>query len=314
MKYIRLSVNTTSEFSHLVADKLFSLGSLGIAISDANDLKDVIEGKKYWDYIEESAFNYAPYAIVTGFFDEGTDMANILEQINNLKGNEYFDTGSLEISYALEDSTKYEDVWKQYYKPIEIGRVTIVPKWIPFSTQSTIPVILDPGSAFGTGGHETTALCVELLQQVPNLKKLHALDMGCGSGILGITALNLGAKSVDFVDVDPIATKASFENASLNKVEKKGRYMTGSFENADLDLKPPYHLILANLTAEWLIKFYPCATRLLDKSGHMVISGILDSKTKDVLEYYNKSFSVVEQKSINGWSGFLLQSNKNNEQ
>jgi len=306
MKYIRLNINTTSEFSHLVADKLFTLGTLGVSISDANDLKEVIEGNKYWDYIEESAFSYPDYAVVTGFFNDDIKIDKVIEGINSLKDNKYFDTGNLETSYALEDSADYEDVWKKYYKPIEIGKVTIVPKWIPFSTKNTIPVVLDPGSAFGTGGHETTALCVDLLQKVPNLDKATVLDMGCGSGILGITALNLNAKSVDFVDVDPIATNASYENATLNKVEKKGRYITGSFSDSNLDLTPPYNLILANLTAEWLIKFYPYVKNLITKNGHMVISGILKEKAPEVLSHYKNHFKVVEAKENNGWSGFFL--------
>jgi len=309
MKYIRLSIITTSEFSHIVADRLFDFGSLGTLILDPNDLKEVIEQKKYWDYIDPSAVSADPHTIVTGFFDEDTNMTKIVKAMDALKDNAYFDTGSLKVSYATEDSSDYENAWKQYYKPIEIGDITIVPKWIPFDTPNTTSVLLDPGAAFGTGSHETTALCVELLQVVPHIQGKKVLDMGCGSGVLGITALRLGAKSAAMVDIDPIATKAAHDNASLNGVDKKAEFITAGFGDAGAHLKPLYDIILANLTADMLIGFYPEVDALLGKNSYMVISGILFDRLDEVMAYYGKIFTAVKQKTQNNWCGLLLKKN-----
>jgi len=306
LKYIRLSIVTTSEFSPIVADRLFTLGSLGVAIADPNDLKEVIDKKKYWDYIDESAYSFDPHTVVTGFFEADVKMEPILNAINELKDNEYFEVGSLETSYRLEDSAEYEDAWKQYYNPIEIGAVTIIPKWVPFDTSKTIPVILDPGTAFGTGSHETTSLCIELLQSVSDIAYKTVLDMGCGSGILGIAALKLGAKKAAFVDIDPIATKSALDNSSLNYVQDKGVYVTVGFNSVGKQLGEVYDVILANLTADMLIDFYPHVKKLLKKGGCMIVSGIISSRLQEVVDLYSKSFGILESRVKNDWCGLLL--------
>ncbi|MCL2796780.1 MAG: 50S ribosomal protein L11 methyltransferase [Firmicutes bacterium] len=377
MKYAFLSVITTTEFSDIVAQKLFEAGSAGVSIKDRRDLLDLIRTGKNWDYIDESAFadlrceagwrnsdvgrGLAPAekqveestagasprptvsrdapVIVTGFFGEADDLYAILKDISALKNDPYFKTGSLEISTGIEDSEIWENVWKQYYQPIPFNRITIVPVWLKetcrgdglidksFCEQkdsdtiyqlvdesvpptSFIPVYLDPGLAFGTGMHETTAMCIELIEELTasgNFSGISVADVGCGSGILGICALKLGASTCSFLDIDSIAVCAAQENAAHNAITDAAEFVTGDFSAAK-SLRPD--LILANLTADLLMRFHKTASAMLSKNGTMVVSGILDEYAQSVINEYSKNFAIQKTKNRNGWQAMLLTKNE----
>jgi len=316
MDYKKLSIITTSEGSELVANRLFELGAMGIEIKDNADLLELINSKKHWDYIDESLFTEIKDVFVIGFFDYSADLDAVVSSIVTLKEILFCDFGSLEYSILEGDSKSYENEWKKYYNPIEIGNVNIVPKWLKNETVEQqnckgdillpVPnktnVYLDPGCAFGTGSHETTAMCIELMQEL-SFKDKTVLDLGCGSGILGITALKLGAKKCYFVDIDPIATKAALENATLNKVENKGEFITAGF---DVKLGEKADILLANLTADLLLMCYPKLDGLIKiLDAKIIISGMLKELEQKVLEVYSEKFEVIARQEKNDWVALL---------
>ena len=319
MKYLFLSVATTTEFSDIVASTLFEFGCSGVSIKDANDLAELIKSKKHWDYIDDSAFIRDAVVTVTGFFDESADLHEIERAIAALKNDPGFETGSLETTSGIEDSEQWENVWKQYYRPLKFSRVTVVPIWLKdeppaqgdgIASESKGPcVYIDPGLAFGTGLHESTSMCIELLEELGFTGKA-VIDVGCGTGILGAAALKLGAAHCDFIDIDENAVKASKQNAAHNHIIDRADFITGGFSvlsSKDRTTEAAPEVILANLTADLLIALYPFADVLLASGGTMVVSGILDEYAPAVIETFEKTFFVKKIKNRNGWQAMLLQ-------
>lgn len=175
--------------------------------------------------------------------------------------------------------------WKEHFKPLTVGkRLLIIPSWDPTSTADGRQIItLDPGMAFGTGGHETTRLCLECLEQILTEKPAHdlpVLDLGTGSGILAIAAAKLGAQRVDAVDIDPQAVLVAEENCRINRVADAVTCSTTPLEQ----LPDGYHLILANILAEELVRMAPELTKRLLPGGLLVLSGILAEREQFVID------------------------------
>ncbi len=214
--------------------------------------------------------------------------------------SEFIPLGSLETVAREINSEDWENEWRKYYAPIEIKGVTIVPAWIRY-TGGGVPVYIEPGMAFGTGNHETTALCVSLMQEVGIAGK-RVIDMGCGSGILGITAARLGAKSVLLSDLDPLATEATEYNARLNGVENVCKVICG-----DLDLGgEKADFVLANITADVLIRLYDKLGGVINSGDYAVISGIIHARAAEVENCYARSFDVVKKEIAGEWQAMLL--------
>jgi len=194
--------------------------------------------------------------------------------------------------------------WKQYFKPIPVGeKLLIRPIWEEdFDPRGRAVLNLEPGLAFGTGTHETTRLCMELIEKyLP--EGADFLDMGCGSGILSVAALLLGARSAVGVDIDPLAVKTAVENARLNGVE--GRF-TGVCGNLAEKVMGQYQLIAANIVAVVVILLSQDAPDFLAPGGVYVISGIIDSRERDVLDALAGRFQVVERREDRGWVAMAL--------
>ncbi len=300
MKYLRVSVETTTEFSDIVANTLFDCGTAGVSVKDHNDVLESLKSPLNWDYFDESVLAGDQRVIITGFFDESVPVEAVISAVSRLKGDPYFETGSLEVTSGVEDTAAWENVWKQYYKPVPCGRITIVPKWFTFESKESVPVYIDPGLAFGTGNHETTAMCAELLAE-HGAEGLTVADVGCGSGILGVCALKLGAKSCLFIDIDENAVKAAEENAALNGVGHAARFILGDLSQA---AKESADLVLANLTADLLIRLKTEAGALIKSGGTLIISGVLDTYAERVLSAYADGFRLVESRKRNCWHAY----------
>lgn len=216
-----------------------------------------------------------------------------------------------EIAFELlENTVKEEDFannWKQYYKPIKIKNITIVPEWENYNkTEKELILKIDPGVAFGTGNHETTALCIEKLQELPlNDKKV--LDLGCGSGILSIASLLLGASNVDAVDIDPNAVKVSKENVSLNKFKGIFRAQAGNILNKDSDIfnflsDTEYDIVVANIVADVLISLCNFIKNHMSKNSYFILSGIICERQKEVETALKENgFKILEISEKRGW-------------
>lgn len=206
------------------------------------------------------------------------------------------------IPYTVEtegvEQEDWQNGWRKYYHPMEIGsRLAVVPSWQQYDTDR-VKLILDPGLAFGTGGHETTSLCLEALdEQVRGGERV--LDIGTGSGILAIAALKLGAASAEGVDIDPVAVRTAGENAALNGVQDKLTVLVGDLSDK---ASGTYDIITANIVANAILSLAPAVPGLMAEGATFIASGIIDSRKDEVIAGLEKAgLAVVEVKEKRGW-------------
>ena len=256
MKWYEVTLVSTHEGADLFADALFSVGCGGVSIYDKQDIVALYDSDIVWDYIDENLVNNLDDRVfVKGIIgeEEKTEvLQKIAEEIENLKKNSPFNLGSGEIIVNSIDDEDWKNEWKKYYKPIVTKSVTVVPVWIKYNKISDKEKILwiNPGMAFGTGEHETTKMCLDLLGEIDVSGKT-VIDVGTGSGILGIASILSGAKSAYMCDIDSTAIDTAKENARLNNVSDRCE-----IERADLleKSKEPADVVFANITADILIR------------------------------------------------------------
>lgn len=298
MKWCEITVNTDSEGTELIADAFFSIGCAGgVKITDVNDVLDIIAHNKMWDYVDENLLKADKSAKVSGFVSLDEKDGKIKELKEYLVG-EGVPFG--EINTSVIDDESWVDTWKKYYRPIEAGRYDIVPKWINHnSSPEKIKILMDPGMAFGTGEHESTKMCLMLMSGIDFNDKA-VIDVGTGSGILGIAAIKSGAKSCYMCDIDSVAVKAAKENAELN-----GVLPDAVIELADLlvgDRKAD--AVLANLTAGILIRLSEGLSAHMNKGGVLICSGIIHERKKEVIDAFESAgFVLSEALSLGEWDG-----------
>ena len=301
MKFKKVSVSCSPQTSDTVAYALHEAGSLGEVFDDYNDIKQVLEEKR-WDYADASLFEQTDACFVSGFFTIETDDSLMENKIMELKSLDFADFSNLSVNIETIDSTEWEDEWKKYYKPFNIGKVVVVPEWINYNPiGDDVPIRLNPGLAFGTGMHETTSMCIDLMQRLSLFDK-RVLDFGCGSGMLGVCATALGAGSVVFADTDEQAVSATEYNCAENGIRNPEIYQK------DVRLmNEPADVVVANITADVLIAVCPIIKSALKNGGYAIISGIISEKKDEVKSVYSKDFKLVEETQKNEWSAFLFE-------
>lgn len=189
--------------------------------------------------------------------------------------------------------------WRKYFKPMPVGeRLLIRPTWEDeYDAGGRAVLHLEPGLAFGTGTHETTRLCMELLEKYVKSGDT-MLDMGCGSGILSVAALLLGAKSAVGVDIDPLAVKTAVENAKINAVEDR---FTGICGNLAERVQGQFDVVAANIVADVVILLTADAPRFMHRDTVYIMSGIIDTREDDVLACLSERFEILERREEKGW-------------
>ncbi len=311
MKYVELTVHTTSEASELVSDVMWNYTSFGVTVCDFNDVLALQKDNTvFWDYMDDSLSDPRSDVLVKCFLEpeEAQEkISGIMQEIyrrRELCGGA-LDFGTLEETKREIEGDDWIDVWKKHFRPLHIGeRIVVVPEWIPYEPKEGEEIVLlDSNMAFGTGEHETTSMCLELLQEY--LKEGdEVLDVGCGSGILGISAVKLGAKKAYLSDLDPIAVQSAQHNANKNGVGEKtvvtqANLLDGSKVHADL--------ILANITAEVLALLTPSIPNALKKGGTLVLSGIIKDRLQFVKERYSAAgFEVRREENKGEWYALVL--------
>ncbi|MDD6067276.1 MAG: 50S ribosomal protein L11 methyltransferase [Succinivibrio sp.] len=283
--WIQIKLRTTNQSADTIAELLEQLGALAVSYTDAED-SPILEPKpgerRLW-----------PNTEVTGLLEQGTDPKPILAVLKQLLGDHI-----PMVATTLEDKN-WIRAWMDQFKPLKFGQhLWICPSWLSVDEKDSVVVMLDPGLAFGTGTHPTTSLCLSYLDSL-DLKDKDVLDYGCGSGILAIAALKLGAKSATGVDIDEQALIASKENAKRNGVEDKLQLIMGTDKKLDL---PQFPVTVANILAGPLAELEPIIASLTQSGGKLALSGILTEQADSVIEAYSKDFVMNKVKDLDGWA------------
>ncbi len=305
-KFIELTVYTTHLGSELVSDVFWNYSDSGVVINDIEDVIALSKTGKAWDYIDDEVLSGDKTVIVKGYFPEESPetVAQVELELFNLKANSDLDLGSLETVRRIVDGDLWKEQWKEHFKPIPIGKTVIVPEWIDYTPKDgEIKILLDSNMAFGTGEHETTSMCVDYLNKyVVNSDTV--LDVGCGSGILGIVASKLGANEVVMTDIDECAIVATEHNMKLNGVTN-GKVI---LKNLLDDNTVKGDVIVCNIMAEVLIAFAPYIGENLKGKGIIILSGILKDRLDKVKKaYLDAGFTFVEEKIKGEWSALVMQ-------
>ena len=308
--YIEISVETTHLGSELVADALSAFVDGGISVSDVQDVIDLENAGKSWDYADEKIYSQNKTVIIKGYVkisEKGQKLADIKAALKALKENSPFDLGSLSVKEEEIDGDFWREKWKENFKPIHIDGITVVPKWIDYAPENNEKVVLlDSNMAFGTGEHETTSMCVHLLQNYVNAGST-VIDVGCGSGILGIAAAKLGAKKVIMTDIDECAVEAATHNVKLNGVKNAEVYLKNLLD----DNTVKGDVIVANIMAEVLISFAAGLKNNLKAGGTVILSGILTDRLDKVIAAYRaQGFTLLEQETKGEWAAVAFQGAK----
>lgn len=217
---------------------------------------------------------------------------------------ELLDRGAQRVETELVPEEDWAESWKQFFKPRYVGQFLIRPTWEEATVRDgAIEIVLDPGQAFGTGDHPTTRMCLELLESTVQ-DSSDVADIGCGSGILSIAAMKLGAASVTAVDTDPLSIEATLENAERNHVAVDGRCGKG-FEPLPQDSK--YDVVVSNIISAALISLAPETARRIKAGGVWLVSGIIEANWNDVLKASERcGFQLKQVKSEGEWVAAAL--------
>lgn len=285
-----------------ISDIFYELGSGGVVIEDP-ELVKAMAGSGQWDAYElpEDIFNRS-LTLVKGYLPVDDRLPGKLEELRAEVAEvmSRLDQPLPEIIISSLNEEDWANSWKAYFKPVKIGeRVVVCPSWECYvASDKDIVLNLDPGMAFGTGTHATTAMCVRFLEQFVK-KDDKVLDVGTGTGILAMTAARLGASQVKAFDYDPAAVKVAAENIKKNNLDDKiqvqvNDLLTGINERADL--------IVANIIADIIIKLFPQAKTNLKEGGIFITSGIISERRDDVVQTgLNLGFELVEEAFQEDW-------------
>lgn len=293
MKFIELTVHTSTEGSELVADIMWRYTAYGVAISDVKDVIALQNDKvMYWDYMDDGLTadrggDVMVKAFVAKCAAEET-VPRIRADIAQMQADcgGCMPLGSLEMTQREIEGDDWIEIWKKHFRPLHIGRrIVVVPEWIGYEKREGEEIVkLDSNMAFGTGEHETTSMCLELLQEYLTPESV-CIDVGCGSGILGISAVKLGAKFAYLTDIDPVAVKSAEHNVLLNGVSDRAAVAHSNLLDESDVLGD---VALANITADILEMLAPSIPKHLKKGGTLILSGIIGSKLEGVTEVYRR--------------------------
>lgn len=314
MEWTELKIYTSSDGVEIVTGRLIDIGISGFVIQDKNDFEDFLQRKNgNWDYIDDDLYELRTCETsVTVYIpcdESGMEMLlSVRAEIAALKA---LDTdgqyGKLECELSQIREEDWANNWKQYFKPLKIGdRLLIKPSWeLAPQEDGRCIVEIDPAASFGTGQHNTTQLCLELLEK--NLSQGdRLLDLGCGSGILSVAAMKLGAQSACAVDIEESAVKVAEENALKNAVPAdKYTCMCGDIisDGALRDrIGGGYDIVCANIVADVLVAMSPYFSLFVRDGGRLVVSGIIEKRRDEVVGAIERGgFKMIEERQKDDW-------------
>ena len=303
LTWLEVVINTTPDRLDEITAKLAAAGMDGLVIEDEADFLNFLEqNRAYWDYVDQELLDRMKGVTRVKFYVTDDDVGHAqLEQYTRGLDCEYVTTTLAENDWAYS--------WQKYYKPLSIGqRLYVVPEWekdkaVP---EDRCPLYLNPGLTFGTGSHASTQLCLEGVEEhtVPGKP---VIDLGCGSGILSIAALCLGASTAVAVDIDPKAVDVAYENAALNNIDRSRYTVRAGNVISDTALanelsSQKYQLVLANIVADVIIPLSVRVPAMLAEDGIFLCSGIIDSRAHEVEAALKRNgLTVTRKRERNGW-------------
>lgn len=307
MKWTGVLITTTNEAVEAITYMLYDIGVKGVEILD-NTLNEKDKENLIVDYIDENIVNNKEIKIKCYFSEE----ENINEIINNIKQRlndikKFVDIGSAIIETDITDEEDWANNWKQFYKPFKVGNnILIKPTWEKIEyNDKDIVIEIDPGMAFGSGTHETTSMCIELIQKYLN-ERNYIIDVGCGSGILGITAAKLGAKKVDCIDIDKNAIKVAKSNVCINNEESKVNVILGDLIDK---VSTKADIVVANIMADIVMMLTKDIKKVLKKEGVFISSGIILDKLDEVKNtILANKFEILDIKTKGEWAAIAAKS------
>lgn len=307
MNWTEITIKTSPEATEAVYGVLYAFNAGGISVEDSTLVNDANRSTSLWDVIDDDilARYQTNTATIKAYFPPETNIEDIIIRLREgmTRAGEYIPS-AFDISTASVDEQDWENSWKKYYKPIRVGRnILIKPLWeTAETTENDIVLELDPGMAFGTGTHETTRMCLALLEDYINTDSV-MLDIGTGSGILAIAAAKMGAQSVTAGDIDPVAVKIARENAEINKAADKINIVCGNLTEC-IDGK--YNIITANIIADAIIQLTENISGFLTDDGIYITSGIINHRIDDVKNALEKSGFIIKQCKTEGdWAAIV---------
>ena len=270
----------------------------GIYIEDYSDIEELAPQIAHVDLIEQELLERDRDHAVIHLYIPAQE--NPLEAISFLRAR--LDAAGIghAIRWEKVEEEDWATAWKQFYHPTHIGsRLVVCPSWEPYAPQpQEVVLTLDPGMAFGTGTHETTRLCLELLEQVVT-PGTSLLDVGTGSGILAVAALLLGARSAVGVDIDEVAVRVATENAQQNGVAGRAAFLAGDLTQK---VEGTYQVVTANIVADVILRLLPDLGRFLQPGGDFIASGIIDTREQELVEAVAAAgYRIVEVRRLGGW-------------
>ena len=302
MEWTEVKINVNTKDVDKAGDIAQMVVPYGIYIEDYSDLEEAAWEIAHIDLIDEDLLqkdrNKAVVHIYISPEESPAEAVAFLSERYNAEGIEH------EIDLSICRNQDWENNWKAYFKPLPVGdKLLIRPVWEDeYDADGRIVLDIEPGLAFGNGGHDTTRLCLETLEKHIN-PDVELLDIGCGSGILGIAGLLLGAKSATGVDIDALAVKTAKENGTINGFEEpKFTVFEGNLTDK---VTGKYDVVVANIVADIIVMFTENVGQFLKDDGVYITSGIIDTREQDVLDAFEKhGFEVIGRHESCGWLCF----------
>ena len=315
MEWLELKIDTSPSGLDAVTELLEQQGVTGVMIDDEADFKEFLEhNRQYWDYVDEALLQEKTGVSRVTFYLERNEaaldvIARVRMAMSDLKKARP-ECGPLLLTIDNVADADWENNWKRFYKPMEIGeRLLVVPQWEEARDDGRVKLVLNPGLTFGTGSHATTRLCLQALDKyIRGGEKI--LDLGCGSGILSIAALVLGAGEAFACDIDEKCVDVAYENAALNGVGKDrytvrwGDVLTDKALQAEFG--GGYDMVVANIVADVIMGLSGKVRPFLKEGGLFLCSGIIDDRAEEVFTRLRADgWTVIEQHDSEGWYSFL---------
>lgn len=314
MKWTKFALETTTQAVDLVSNMLDELGIEGIEIEDKVPITEEEKKEMFIDILPDLGEDDGK-AIVSFYISDDEDKDSILSSVKEglVELADFVEVGDMEIAVSETEDKDWINNWKQYWKPFRVADdIIIKPTWetLEEKNENDLVIEIDPGTAFGTGSHETTKLCIQGLRKYITDETV-LLDVGSGSGILSIIGLKLGAKSALGTDIDPNAIHAMYENAEVNGfteeefVVKIGNIIDDQTLQEEVGMEK-YDIVVANILADVIIPLSTEIGKHLKKDGLYITSGIINMKRDEVKEAIEKNgFTIIEENEMGEWVSFV---------